>query len=242
MRIKRGADDDTPFEALKIGFRMRRNPKEHERAHGSPAQFEAMKHFSKKAGILFLLTALLAAFLYALPLHGEGEIYQKVLRLHVIANSDSEEDQALKLKVRDTVLSLVAECTSELKTREEAESAVSSRLEELRAAAEETLRENGCPLPVSVSLGREAYPTREYEDLRLPAGIYSSLRVKIGEAEGKNWWCVLFPPLCTGTATAREELVQAGFTPGQVRVLTDSESPEYVLRFKILEFFGSLFS
>ena len=88
--------------------------------------------------------------------------------------------------------------------------------------------------------GVRMYP--EYEDVRRPAGEYCSLRVMIGEASGQNWWCVLFPPLCVGTASAKDELVSAGFTPDQVRILTDSDSPKYVLRFKILEILESLFS
>ena len=115
-------------------------------------------------------------------------------------------------------------------------------LSEIVKQAEKTLRDNGSDYHVSALIGKENYPTREYGDIRLPAGNYSSLRVMIGKAEGKNWWCVLFPPLCTGTAKPDDTLVAAGFTPGEVRILTDSESPEYTLKFRILEIFGSLFS
>ncbi len=189
--------------------------------------------------LLLLLTALIAVF----PTKGEAEVYDKVIRLHVLANSDSEEDQALKLKVRDALLLKAASLTEGCTDRGEAEAALTEQTEVLRAEAERALRENGCDKAVSVVIGQEHYPTREYEGVRLPAGEYCSLRVMIGEAEGQNWWCVLFPPLCVGSASqTEEEMVSAGLTPGQVKILTDSESPRYVLKFKILEVLGSLFS
>ncbi len=186
---------------------------------------------------------LLTAGLVLLPVRQDAEIYDKVIRLHVLAHSDSEEDQALKLTVRDALLTEVAALTESCEDREEAEAVLAQKTDALRQIAEEALREQGCDRPVSVVIGRETYPTRAYEGLRLPAGTYCSLQVKIGEAEGRNWWCVLFPPLCVGSASqTKEEMVSAGFTPGQVKVLTDAESPRYVLRFKLLEVLGSLFS
>ena len=180
--------------------------------------------------------------MYILPVNGEREIYDKVIRLHVIANSDSERDQALKLKVRDAILKKVSAYTEGCADRNEAEAEIAAHTDEIKTEAEKTLRENGCELAVTVKLGTENYPTREYGDVRLPAGDYCSLRVMIGEAEGQNWWCVLFPPLCTGAASASEELISAGFTPDEVRILTDSDSPEYILKFRILEILESLFS
>lgn len=196
----------------------------------------------KKAVLAVLIAAFVTAVIYAVPINGETEIYNKVVRLHVIANSDSEEDQALKLAVRDAILEKVSSATENCSSREEAEDVISSMLPEIVKQAKKTLRENGSEYRVSALIGKENYPTREYGDIRLPAGNYSSLRVMIGKAEGKNWWCVLFPPLCTGTAKPDDTLVAAGFTPGEVRILTDSESPEYTLKFRILEIFGSLFS
>lgn len=199
-------------------------------------------HIMKKAVLAVLIAAFVTAVIYAVPANGETEIYNKVVRLHVIANSDSEEDQALKLAVRDAILEKVSSATENCRSREEAENVISSMLPEIVKQAEKTLRDNGSDYRVSALIGKENYPTREYGDIKLPAGNYSSLRVMIGKAEGKNWWCVLFPPLCTGTAKPDDTLIAAGFTPGEVRILTDSESPEYVLKFRILEIFGSLFS
>ena len=201
-----------------------------------------MKKIIKKLWLPILLSVILTAVLYVLPVNGEREIYDKVIRLHVIANSDSEEDQALKLKVRDAILKKVSGYTEGCVDRNEAEAEIAAHTDEIKAEAEKTLRENGCGLAVTVKLGTENYPTREYGDVRLPAGDYCSLRVMIGEAEGKNWWCVLFPPLCTGAASASEKLISAGFTPDEVRILTDSDSPEYILKFRILEILESLFS
>lgn len=202
-----------------------------------------MKQQIKKLWIPMGILLTLVLLLTALPVKTDAEIYDKVIRLHVLANSDSEEDQALKLKVRDSLLVVAATLTEGCERREEAEAILKENAEILRQDAEATLSGNGSELPVRVEIGRESYPTREYEGLRLPAGEYCSLRVMIGEAEGQNWWCVLFPPLCLGTSVkVEEEMVSVGFTPGQVKVLTDSDTPKYRLRFKILEILGSLFS
>jgi len=202
-----------------------------------------MKQFGKAMWLPITALFLLTGLLLILPVGDEGEVYDKVIRLHVLAHSDSEEDQALKLKVRDALLDEAAAMTAGCEGREEAEAALAAKTDVLRQIAEETLRESGCERPVTVTIGQEVYPTRAYEGLRLPAGEYCSLRVMIGEAEGQNWWCVLFPPLCVGSASeAEEEMVSAGFTPGQIKILTDTENPRYVLKFKILEIIGSLFS
>jgi len=202
-----------------------------------------MKQTLKTLWLPLSLTLLLAVLVAVCPTRSEAEVYDKVIRLHVLANSDKEEDQALKLKVRDAVLAKAAALTEGCTDRIEAEATLSGQTELLRAEAEKTLRENGCTDEVAVTIGQEHYPTREYEGVRLPAGEYCSLRVLIGEAEGQNWWCVLFPPLCVGSASeVEEEMVSAGFTPGQVKILTDAESPRYVLKFKLLEILGSLFS
>ncbi len=176
-----------------------------------------------------------------LPVHGESEIYDNTLRLHVLANSDSEEDQQLKLLVRDAVVKKADDISSECDDVMSAEATYRDNIDELKSVAEEVIQENGYTYSVEVTLGEEYYPEREYEGVRLPAGRYTSLKVNIGEAVGKNWWCVLFPPLCVEAAEAKEELVQTGFTPNQIKVLTDSETPQYVIRFRILEWAESVF-
>ena len=190
-----------------------------------------------------LICILILGAISVMPRSSDYSLYDKIIRLHVLANSDSESDQALKLKVRDGMLDTVAQLLEECKSKDEAEAVLRESIGVLRENAEQTLKENGSSYTVTVSVGQEKYPEREYEGLRLPSGEYCSLRVMIGEAEGKNWWCVLFPPLCVGAASGvKEELISVGFTPDQIRVLTDTESPKYRIRFKILDIIGSIFS
>ena len=176
-----------------------------------------------------------------LPVHGEEKIYDSVIRLHVLANSDSEEDQSLKLKVRDTVAALTEELTRAAADIDDAERILRESLELIRSRAQKTLSELGCEYPVSVELGRENYPRKSYDSICFPAGEYRSLRVMIGKAEGQNWWCVLFPQLCLGAATkkqAEDAFVSVGFTPDQYKIITETDEPRYKLRFKLLEVFG----
>ena len=171
-----------------------------------------------------------------LPIHSEAAIYDNVLRLHVLANSDSTEDQSLKLAVRDRILEETASLFKDCKTKEEARAAVESNIERIREIAEKTVREAGYNYSVSVSLGEEEYPTKSYASCCFPAGEYLSLRVMIGEAEGENWWCVLFPPLCLDAASeTREAFAEVGLTDEQYSFITESESPKYKVRFKVLE-------
>lgn len=189
--------------------------------------------------------ALLVAALLILPIHGEAAVYDSVIRLHVLANSDSEEDQALKLTVRDAVLAEARVMLADAKTRDEAEAILSANLDGMERAAVCALREAGKDERVRVTLGKEKYPTRRYEDLAFPAGEYLSLRVMLGDADGQNWWCVLFPPLCLSAATAEQEteeaFLAAGLTGEQYRMIADTDSTKYKLRFKILEFAQGLF-
>ncbi len=188
------------------------------------------------AVLLFLTLSVLC--LSVLPVHGEEGIYDSVIRLHVLANSDGEEDQALKLKVRDAVLARAGELLAEVDTLEEAETVLAASLDDLARHAAACLAENGSAYPVRVTLGREQYPTRYYEKLAFPAGEYLSLRVLIGEGAGQNWWCVLFPPLCLSAATAKGDTtpLAAGLTEEQYRMITESSgNTKYKLRFKVLE-------
>lgn len=166
----------------------------------------------------------------------------KMLRLHVIANSDSAEDQALKLQVRDSVLREVEQLTAGADTAAEARSSVESGLSEIRRAAEETLAAEGYAYSVRLSLGDAYFPTREYNGFALPAGHYDALRVIIGEGAGRNWWCVLFPPFCTSAAFA-EKAAEAGFSEEEIRLITSDGAWELRFRFvewvsRLREFFG----
>lgn len=194
-------------------------------------------NFTKKLTVITLAVCALALTLGVLPIHGESELYSNVLRLHVLANSDGEEDQALKLKVRDAILdksqTMLADCGS----RDEAISTVQANIQELKSAAQEVICSEGYDYTVDIELGDEVYPTRDYESFCFPSGSYVSLRVMIGDAQGQNWWCVLFPPMCLGAASGYSEdaYISVGLTGEQYKLITETESPTYTARFKILE-------
>ena len=188
------------------------------------------------------LALLLAGGLFFLPVHGEGEIYDTVVRLHVRANSDSEEDQALKLRVRDAVLDVTGELVADCTTQEEAVSVLEAHMADLELAARRVIAAEGRDDAVSVMLGRETYPTRTYESCCFPAGEYVSLQVLIGAAEGQNWWCVLFPPLCLSAATDdnADAFVQVGLSKDQYGIITETGKTKYKVRFKVLELWQGL--
>ena len=187
--------------------------------------------------IVILLIAMMA--LSFLPVHGERDIYDTVVRLHVLANSDTEEDQALKLKVRDGVLEAAAPLVGDCTTQAEAIEVLTAHLPELESAALAVIESEGYEYPVTVLLGEEDYPTRTYESCAFPAGTYVSLRVLIGSGEGQNWWCCLFPPLCLSAATAKQDnedaFIQVGLTKDQYGIITETGKTKYKVRFKLLE-------
>lgn len=183
-----------------------------------------------------VLTAVLL-FIGLLPIHGEAEIYSTAVRLHVIADSDGEEDQALKLKVRDAILAASTPMLEGCRTQEEAIGRLEEGTETLRTAAEAVIASEGREDTVEVLLSREAYPTRDYDSFCFPSGEYVSLRVVIGSGEGKNWWCCLFPPLCLGAATPEDACISVGLTPSQYKIITETDKPVYRVRFKLLELF-----
>lgn len=191
---------------------------------------------------LALLIGLAAALLLGAFLEREqSNLADSVLRLHVLANSDSERDQALKLKVRDGVLAEANRIMPEQANREEAERILGENLERLAAAGAAVVAAEGCDYPVSAALQETWFPTKEYEDFALPAGRYQALRIEIGEGGGQNWWCVVFPPLCLGSVseTTRETALDAGLSEQQVALLT-GESEGYVVKFKALELWEQL--
>lgn len=186
---------------------------------------------------LALLLGIAAALLLGLWLEREqSDLADSVLRLHVLANSDSEADQALKLKVRDEVLTAAGSILPGGASVEEAARILEENLSLLAAAGAEAVAREGYDYPVSARLEETWFPTKEYEDFSLPAGRYQALRIVIGEGEGQNWWCVVFPPLCLGSVseTARETALEAGMKEQQVALLT-GESEGYVVKFKALE-------
>lgn len=177
-----------------------------------------------------------------LPSRGEEKIYSDVIRLHVVASSDSEEDQSLKLKVRDELLELVSTFPA-AKCTDEASRGIESHIGEIEECARRTLAAEGSDDAVEVFFDKETYPERYYEGFSLPAGEYLSLRVVIGEGAGHNWWCVLFPPLCSaaGEEDQKEDFIAAGFTSEQYSLISSSSGTKYKVRFKILEILSEVF-
>ena len=171
----------------------------------------------------------------------ESALAEQVLRLHVVANSDSERDQALKLLVRDAVLARADELLDGVSDRESAERVLAPRLDELIRSAEEVLAAEGCGDAVTVALTDQWFPTKEYDGFSLPAGQYRALRVTIGEGRGRNWWCVVFPPLCLGSVTEESVETVAGeaLSDGQVSLITGQDGG-YVLKFRFIEWWNEL--
>lgn len=195
-------------------------------------------------GILVVMAVLLTIGLF--PVHGEAKIYDSVVRLHVLANSDSEEDQARKLKVRDAILTVTAPLLDGCPDRATAEALLRENEGDILTAAHGALIADGRDEAVTVLFGTESYPERTYDSFCFPAGDYLSMRVCIGDAAGRNWWCCLYPPLCLGAATvsrekAEEEFISVGLTPSQYRVITETDKPVYRARFKLLELIRGLF-
>lgn len=189
--------------------------------------------------IIFTVTVLLFTALCGfIPTSEDAEIYENVIRLHVIANSDTEEDQSVKLSIRDAVLSRIGEIAEGASDAGEAEAAIAENIREIRDIARAELLSLGRDEDVTVSITREEYPTKDYGELSLPAGRYTSLKIEIGAGEGQNWWCVLYPTICTSSAKAGYVLKQTGFSPEQIKILTDGEKPVYKIKFKILEILG----
>lgn len=184
-----------------------------------------------------LCVALMASFLYAADsLLMQRDIASKTIRLHVVANSDSAADQQQKLRVRDAVLRSVAELTAQCGDVCSAREQIAAHIDEISAAACTVLSKEGSDARVTVSLCDEAFETRVYDTFTLPAGVYPSLRVRIGAAEGKNWWCVVFPSLCTAASTEEfEEAAQSGgFSAQETEVVTGGKR-KYRFRFRTLE-------
>ena len=200
----------------------------------------------KKSIFYVIALLLLSLFLSAMPINGEEGIYDSVIRLHVIAASDSEEDQSLKLLVRDRILGEYGARMGESRDLIEAESEVKTLCGEIQEEISAFVKSQGYSYTVRVEYGEEEYPTREYGEYCFPAGTYRSLRVVIGEGEGQNWWCVLFPPLCLDMAcedAPSDDALAVGLSPEEYAIIAgDPGDSGYRVRFKTLELLEGIFS
>lgn len=184
----------------------------------------------EKAILIGLVAAVLIAFTGFFDTC--DSIDDNVLRLHILANSDSEEDQFLKLKVRDRLLRDVPEMFSKAESKSSAITEAEKHMDEIKQTIEDELRENGAEYGFSVQIVDGMYfENREYDGFTMPAGIYSALRICLGNAEGQNWWCVMYPPLCNCSAIKEE-----AFDKKQTAVL--SANSDYEIKFKVCEIYS----
>lgn len=200
-----------------------------------------MKKKALKTAELALIVGVIAALVWSVgAVRTQQEISDKVVRLHVVANSDSKEDQALKFRVRDAILGRITALVRTSQDRSEAEGLIRGQLLELEALAAREISAAGYDYSVNAQLTEMDFPTREYESFTLPAGNYLALKVIIGEGKGQNWWCVVFPPLCTAAASeVPASALAAGFSQNEVNLITE-ENGGYLLKFKTLEWLQAL--
>ena len=190
--------------------------------------------------LLFTLFLSLTAISYAKSV--SSNLKDSVFRLHVLANSNTEEDQLLKYKVRDNLIAYMNNLCSNLDSKEDAINIAKSHIEDFRKIALDVIKENGYNYDAYVEIGNFEFPTKNYGDISLPAGYYDSLRVKIGKAEGQNWWCVMFPPLCFVDVTSgvvpeeSKENLKENLSNEDYTIISD-DNPATKLKFKIVELF-----
>lgn len=204
---------------------------------------------NSKIGIIFIISILLflytiiCAFSYVNAV--SSDISDSVFRLHVLANSNSNEDQTLKYKVRDNLLNYMNNICKDCTSKEEAINLVSIHQEEFKQVALETIKNEGYSYDINIEIGNFEFPTKQYGDISLPAGFYDALKVEIGKAEGRNWWCVMFPSLCFVDISSgivpqesKEEL-QNALSDEEYAIISDSSNYGIKLKFKILELFAN---
>ena len=192
--------------------------------------------------ILFSFFVFISALSYVNAV--SEDISNSVFRLHVIANSDSEEDQNLKYKVRDAVLEYMnsTNCTS----KEEVIKLANEHQDEFCNIAKDVIQKNGFDYDVNVSIGNFAFPTKNYGDISLPAGNYDALKIEIGESKGQNWWCVMFPPLCFVDVTSgvvpdeSKQLMQDNLDDEEYNLISDNESSDVKFKFSLVELFQNI--
>ncbi|MCF0124790.1 MAG: stage II sporulation protein R [Clostridia bacterium] len=191
--------------------------------------------------LLFIYTSI-CAFSYAQ--HISSEISDSVFRLHVLANSDSIEDQNLKYKVRDNLLKLMNSLCEDCKTKEDVITIVTENQNLFKENALNTIRDEGYNYNVNINIGNFEFPTKSYGDISLPCGLYDALRVEIGDAKGQNWWCVMFPPLCFVDISSgivpeeSKELLENNLSDEEFALISDNSNSQIKFKFKLLEIFA----
>lgn len=197
------------------------------------------KYFSMSRLIRAVAAALILSLAVSLcGFSGEcDEIRERVLRLHVLANSDSQSDQQLKLKVRDAVLSAAANLFDGAGNEKEALKAAEQNLAEIEKAAQQRVIDEGYNYKIKATICKMYFTTRQYGKVTLPAGIYDAVRITVGEGKGQNWWCVVFPPMCVSAAADAADLPDV-LEPRQRQIVTRPQ--KFEIRFKIVEIFEDI--
>ena len=201
-----------------------------------------LKMFILLSFLLFIYTSI-CAITYAQNI--STNISDSVFRLHVIANSNSSEDQNLKYKVRDNLLKYMNELCRNCSTKEEAIELVNENRDSFKKIAVNTIKENSYSYNVNINIGNFEFPTKTYGDISLPAGYYDALRVEIGEAKGQNWWCVMFPPLCFVDISSgivpeeSKEQLKTDLSDEEFSLISDNSDSSIQFKFKLLEFFNN---
>ena len=195
-----------------------------------------MKLFIKSACIAFVLTVIYSV----IPFEANcSQIPDNVFRLHIIANSDTESDQNLKLKVRDEVLQYTYTLFNNAKSKYEAENVISDNLQNISNVAYKTVLDNGYNYPVKAEITNMYFTTRYYENYTLPSGEYDALRITIGSGKGKNWWCVMYPSICISSVKEQDKKVRENFDEQQYDII---KNEQYQYKFKVVEVFEKICS
>ena len=203
-----------------------------------------MRHLLKNSFFIILSFIIIGSVLMLGHVQNlNRNIADGVLRLHVVANSDSPEDQAVKLKVRDSVLAKCGYLFSGCKTAEESADRALTYANILRRTAQDELRKNGNLSAVSVEVGKCMFPTKAYGNIRLPAGSYSAINIKIGAAAGQNWWCVMYPPLCLTSDTVKADentlaLLRRELSAEEYALITETDELQINVKFRLAEILG----
>ena len=193
---------------------------------------------------IFLLIILLSLFIFINVLsyvkHISYDLSKNVLRLHVIANSDSEEDQNLKYLVRDNVIKYMDSICSNNLSKEETLKIVSNNLTNFENIANKTIEENGFSYKATCELGNFSFPTKTYADISFPSGYYDALEIKLGSSNGKNWWCVLYPSLCfidkdsCNLSNESKEKLQNNLSDEEYKIISDNDTLAIKFKFKLI--------
>ena len=196
-----------------------------------------MRKYGKSLGFCFLIAVLIW---FGAVLTDRQKLNAELIRLHVVAHSDSAEDQAIKLQVRDAVTNYLQEAMADIADVETAKDYLRENLPKIQSVANRTLEAAGVDADAVVTLAKESFDTRFYDTFRLPAGVYESLRIIIGDGAGKNWWCVVFPSLCLPATTSGFETVAAGAGFDEALLGALEGKAEYEIRFFFLDKLGEL--